>query len=141
MKIARLLSTSILFLLLLCSNAYAADWALACGSSSIQNSFESSGISSRCVPLVSGDLDSVVISTASCENIDALYFDDSSTTTVQVLSCATSACTESFPVENLTLTGTSPNEAIYGFAANFVKIDGTTNPTSGTPYVILRCNR
>lgn len=97
---------------------------------------------SRCHVPVTGDLDSVVLSTDQCENIDAIYFDDASTTTCQILSCMTAACTESFIVENKTLDGNEATgtEAIYGFAARFVKADCTTNPAAGTPGLLLRCN-
>ena len=53
-------------------------------------------------------------------------------------SADTDAC---WIIENVTLTGTTPNEAIYGVAANWIFVDPAGAENDGdTQELIVRCN-
>ena len=102
--------------------------------------------------------DSAVLFVGACDHIDALFFDNTdgdgvlSGITTGVRSCPTSGAGVAegsgdpqtcWLIENVTLTGSTPDEAIYGAGAMWIYADiGGTEAGSeaGTTQLIIRCN-
>ena len=143
---------------LLPTPADAANWLKGCQGTGQDNLSIGPGSFACLVPTSATD-DSGILSVDSCENIDIFYWDDADGDgvagggTVQARSCPTTdalrtdtdtvqdaAC---FIMENLTLDGvpSTNTEAIYGIAANRMKITVTAYATTSEPIrVEVRCN-
>lgn len=138
--------------------AHAADWLKGCQGAGQHNLSLQPGSSACLIPTSATD-DSGILAVSGCENIDILYWDDvdgdgvAGGGTVQARSCPMSgalltasdavqdaAC---FAMENLTFDGNpaTNTEAIYGIAANRIKITVTAYATPTEPIQVeVRCN-
>lgn len=99
-----------------------------------------------CVDLTTGDLDSDLLYIADCASVTVLYEPDTAgagaTTTVQIRNCVTDTVSANccMVIDNVTLDGTHPNDALYDVRGWAIYVDGTTNPGGGeTPRVLVRC--
>ena len=93
------------------------------------------------------DLQSPLLRVDRCDNIDIVYDADDTgtetTMTLQILSCVTTTVSTNSckPIDNITLTGASTSFEILGAAAFAIYAQGTTDPVSTTPRVLVKCNR
>lgn len=94
------------------------------------------------------DGDTPALNVASCENFDVFFWTDrgmdgtASTNTVQIRHCPSGSSTHTtacWPIQNVTLTGATPAEAIYGAAAAWIfgDFDAAIN---NDPRVLIKCN-
>ena len=139
--------------LLFASPALSADWLLYGQAGRIVGGLRT-GQYAIYTPVDKTD-DSAVLGVIPCENIDILYYNDTdadgtgSTVTAAVRSCPKSqeavsagnvdpdAC---WIIENIVLTGNTPNEAIYGVAANWIYADMGGDDNNEASELIVRCN-
>jgi hypothetical protein len=107
-------------------------------------------------PALDTEANSPVLFTGSCENIDILYFVDTdgdgtdNTVTVGIRSCPSAAAGDAvgdsdmcWLIENVTLTGAYPTDAIYGAAAGWIFVDTGGTDIGGQEAqqeLIVRCN-
>jgi len=123
-------------------SALATGWTKSCRSSDVVT-----GLAIGQFACNDPDGDTPALNVANCENFDVFYFVDlngdatASTNTVQIRSCPSStadadAC---WPIQNVTMTGATPAEAIYGAAA--IWIYGDFNAAiNNDPRVLIKCN-
>lgn len=110
--------------------AGAADWLLFGDSSRVVTALRSGQWASY-TPVDATD-DSLVLDMGGCENSDLLYFNDTDgngtagTVTVTPRQCpqgVTASADACWAIEGVTMTGTAPNEAIYGVKATTIWLE------------------
>lgn len=122
--------------------ASAAGWEKSC-----RDSDTTTGLAIGQFACQDPDGDSPAINVGNCENFDVFYWTDrgadgtASTNTVQIRACpsSTTSATACWPIQNVTLTGASPAEAIYGAAAVWIYADFDA-AINNDPRVIVKCN-
>jgi hypothetical protein len=130
----------------------AADWLKFCGSNRVTTGL-AVGEWACYIPTTATDHSGSTLSTGACENIDLLYFNNTDadatigTVTAGVRSCPTVTADTAFTnpqcwlIENMTLTGTTPSEAIYGAAAQWIEFEAGGALNDGvTQKLLVRCN-
>lgn len=103
------------------------------------------GPSSLCYD-TDGTANSSVVNVASCDHVDVLLFnltDGSTDVGAQYMNCGTTAGTNCWVTENVTLDGdpATDTEAIYGVGSQYGYINVTVNTTTDDLRVLVRCNR
>jgi hypothetical protein len=135
--------TIISLALLFAANAsFAAGWRTSCRAGDV-----TTGLAIGQFACQDPDADSPALNIASCENVDIFYWTDrnadgtASTNTVAVRSCASSTTsgTACWPIQNVTLTGVYPNDAIYGASGIWVYADFDA-AINNDPRLIIHCN-
>ena len=135
----------LLLLALLPLSADAAGWKKSCSAANIISTGGGLGVGEWACNDPDGDTPALNVSR--CENFDVFYWTDAnvdatvSTNTVQVRHCpgSTTSATGCWAIENVTLTGTTPAEAIYGAAAIWIygDFDAAIN---NDPRITVHCN-
>ena len=144
--INRIMSALVLSLCLIVSGAaLAGDWTTCASDGNEVASGTFGHRQSLCFEPTTANLTSDLLYIGQCENVDALYDDDQADTsgsaTCQIMNCVAPSVSANHcnAVAGVTLTGQSPNEAIYGFAGTWV-YTVCTDPGSETPRILLHCN-